>query len=161
MDCRRGWWIVSSGAVPAFNLNDRNCGANFFVVSFTAPLQPFHKSSSLLQKLKDPSSPMPATQTASSIIVDVQSAHAMANSFQTLYDTLEEDLHKPESQRELCPSEGATSFNSSVASLDPGDTALSGLITDPSHPNNSFREKAVKDALERIETCIAEVFYDQ
>ncbi len=127
------------------------------MVSFTAPLQPFHKSSSMLQKLKDPPSP----KTAPSTFVDVQSVHTMANSFQTFYNVLEEDLHKQGGLMVVArePHSGKDTDKSLAAS---SDSALSGpVVTDGSHSDNILGEKAVKEALERMEACIAEVFYDQ
>ncbi|KAF8324324.1 uncharacterized protein EI90DRAFT_3157462 [Cantharellus anzutake] len=128
--------------------------------SFTAPLQPFHKSYSLLQKLNDSSSPISTTSNAPPTIVDTESVDAMANSFQDFYDAITHDLERSGSLMEAGLKNRLSSNQDNISAIHSQagvqDTNIVG-----SYPEDEAKEIAVKDALERIEECMSKMFYDQ
>lgn len=82
-------------------------------------------------------------------VVDTSGAQEMGDSFQNLYETIEDDLRKGWS--------GSTPKRRSVDDLEKAEREKA-----PEEPSSADTlEERVEEAMEQVESCIAAVFYDQ
>jgi hypothetical protein len=112
--------------------------------SFSVPLQPFAASSDY-----------PSTQDPTTRILDATSAQATATSFQEFYEALEEELNDSSTaanKPSLLAKDGESVQENQRLTEEDLDTAGARF------PNGADN---IINALEKVEACITNVFYDQ
>ena len=124
--------------------------------SFTAPLQPFSASSNMIRELQDSNgSNHPSTRDPTTQVVNVTSAQATATSFQEFYEALEGEMSNLSTltdKQSLLVKYGdghQGDLQSTEGGLDTADGKLSKGAED------------IVEALEKVEACVTNIFYDQ
>lgn len=119
---------------------------------FTVPLQPLSKKGKNDPgSSSDPPSPVVSRSGPGRDhdIVDTSGAQEMGDSFQNLYESIEDDLRKGWS--------GSTPKRRSVDDLEKAEREKA-----PEEPSSADSlEERIEEAMEQVESCIAAVFYDQ